>query len=355
MRFFIHSHYENKGEDANAVPQRNYWSDEPTEEELEDARIAENFIVLEHELRAAIIERRLLMQPVPTVSETPPRNEVDRLARVHQAQIQSQTDEIRRGRLGRLNTQIAKYRSDLARRHVQADANGMILNSPVKMPRVIYDHDEALQNATRIHISGARLYADPQFQTPLDTSKTSNYWSGAGVAIYVMSAGGNLHVSSQLKGYRHHSSLLAAANVATAGELKVENGWLRMINNQSGHYQPDCTHLYQVVHQLTRLGVPPIYRVVSISNYPPHDEYTASEFLRLGRRSYEDGRLLAYLSQATPELLDKLGWTFSATDVGKKFGAYDKTSARRIPYKQTVATLKANGVTPVVHVAQPSD
>lgn len=53
----------------------------------------------------------------------------------------------------------------------------------------------------------------------------------------------------------HHSSFLAGAPVAAAGEIAVSGGHVSKINNQSGHYLPPGFYLEQVGKQLELEGV----------------------------------------------------------------------------------------------------
>jgi hypothetical protein len=79
---------------------------------------------------------------------------------------------------------------------------------------------------------------------------------GAGVAIFVVDAAGNLYIAfEQSKGTFHHSSLVAGAPVATAGEMTIFDGQLMKLSNVSGHYRPPPRTLRAAVGQLRALGV----------------------------------------------------------------------------------------------------
>lgn len=52
-----------------------------------------------------------------------------------------------------------------------------------------------------------------------------------------------------------HSSFEAGADVAGAGEMRVENGELQQVSDQSGHYRPDGTMFRQTLDQLEGKGV----------------------------------------------------------------------------------------------------
>jgi len=77
----------------------------------------------------------------------------------------------------------------------------------------------------------------------------------AGYALFVMDADGVLYVTFEAERDRvHHSSLLAGAPVACAGELLVFDGRLLLITNQSGHYRPPPRALAQALDALRRAG-----------------------------------------------------------------------------------------------------
>lgn len=91
--------------------------------------------------------------------------------------------------------------------------------------------------------------------TVLDTSDASTFWSGDGRAIFVMDGHGNLYVSPyQEPGRFHHSSILAGGPVAGAGEVKVIDGRLELISDQSGHYLPGRSYTQRVLELLQQQG-----------------------------------------------------------------------------------------------------
>ena len=89
-----------------------------------------------------------------------------------------------------------------------------------------------------------------------DTRNAGTHWSGQGRAIFVMDENGDLYASKfQERGAFHHSSILAGDPVAGAGELKVTDGKLEIISDNSGHYSPPRPYTMQVVNYLRSLGV----------------------------------------------------------------------------------------------------
>ncbi len=149
---------------------------------------------------------------------------------------------------------VARLRRYLELQGAEIDANNRI-DWGASARTVVYDRDLAAQGMTQVRFKAGMMYSDVAGTKPIDTRNMVTYFSGPGFAIYVMSEIGNIHFSSHAVGYRHHSSLLAGADVAGAGEMKVVNGKLTWISNKSGHYRPNAPHFLQVLHQLQKNGV----------------------------------------------------------------------------------------------------
>ncbi|MGU7844106.1 hypothetical protein ACV22V_32200 [Burkholderia sp. AW33-5] len=92
---------------------------------------------------------------------------------------------------------------------------------------------------------------------PFDTSAASTaFANNKGRAIFVMDHYGDIYVSNmQTSGKFHHSSFLAGAPVAAAGDIRIENGKVRIISRKSGHYQPTTEQLKQFENRLHSLGI----------------------------------------------------------------------------------------------------
>ncbi|MFB7724463.1 hypothetical protein [Nocardia sp. NPDC056100] len=89
-----------------------------------------------------------------------------------------------------------------------------------------------------------------------DTALAASHWNGAGKAIFVMDKNGSIYASLYHgPGEFHHSSFLAGAPVAGAGELQVANGELRLITDASGHYRPGPDFTKQVIEEMRRQGL----------------------------------------------------------------------------------------------------
>ncbi|NKX88759.1 hypothetical protein [Nocardia coubleae] len=114
--------------------------------------------------------------------------------------------------------------------------------------------DENRRQAFRIEIRGGRLYNSNG--ELFDTRAGHSVWGGSGRAIFAMDEHGNLYAALEhAPGEFHHSSFLAGAPVAAAGELVVVNGVVQQLTDSSGHYRPERGHTLQAVNHLRALGV----------------------------------------------------------------------------------------------------
>ena len=87
-----------------------------------------------------------------------------------------------------------------------------------------------------------------------DTSDAESLHSDEyGFAIFVMDEAGRLFASQRHEqGRFHHSSLVAGAPVAAAGEIMVKDGVLKKLTDRSGHYRPPNEFTDQIVSFLKR-------------------------------------------------------------------------------------------------------
>ena len=75
-------------------------------------------------------------------------------------------------------------------------------------------------------------------------------------AIFAMDECGRIYLSfHHYVGEFHHSSFLAGAPVAGAGEMLIVDGRLLVLNNSSGHYRPPRSIAQQVIKHLLYQGV----------------------------------------------------------------------------------------------------
>lgn len=121
--------------------------------------------------------------------------------------------------------------------------------------------DSAERQQFKLTIHNGKLHtADGNL---FDTTAGTSLWTkGGGRAIFVMDHNGDIYASNyQEKGKFHHSSFLAGAPVASAGELEVRNGELVAMSPQSGHYRPSGQQLLQCANHLLAQGVPGRFNV----------------------------------------------------------------------------------------------
>jgi hypothetical protein len=89
-----------------------------------------------------------------------------------------------------------------------------------------------------------------------DTQEGGSLWSNDGRAIFVVDQDGNLYASNfQQAGFFHHSSFMAGEDIAGAGELRVVDGKLEVISDNSGHYKPTRPYTKQVIQYLEAQGI----------------------------------------------------------------------------------------------------
>lgn len=115
--------------------------------------------------------------------------------------------------------------------------------------------DEVAREQHRLVVHEGRLYTTDG--NLFDTSTGTSHWGGGDQrAIFVMDRHGNLYASNHhAVGRFHHSSFLSGGSVAGAGELKVVNGELKFMSDQSGHYRPAPQFLQQVARRLHGEGI----------------------------------------------------------------------------------------------------
>lgn len=105
----------------------------------------------------------------------------------------------------------------------------------------------------QVHMHNGKLY-DAQGEL-FDTEAAKTVWGGDGKAIFVMDPAGNMYASNHhVKGKFHHSSFVAGAPVAAAGEFEVHKGVVKSISRESGHYWPTAEQLDQMAHHLKSQG-----------------------------------------------------------------------------------------------------
>lgn len=119
--------------------------------------------------------------------------------------------------------------------------------------------DAVARRAYEIDIRGQQLFSKCEDGSiPYDTRDFGSALAqsqGAGLAIYVVSPDQKLYSAEGVLGVMHHSSFLSGAPVLAAGEIRCENGFIRRITAQSGHYRPGRDFAFNFLLFLRRRGI----------------------------------------------------------------------------------------------------
>ncbi len=115
--------------------------------------------------------------------------------------------------------------------------------------------DEKAREKHRVMVRDGRLLDIAG--KPFNPGPRPEKWSGdKGLAIYVMDAAGNVYATLEHeRGRFHHSSFLAGGPVGMAGDIRVFDGWIVEVSNQSGHYRPPPAAMKQITERLKEMGV----------------------------------------------------------------------------------------------------
>lgn len=119
--------------------------------------------------------------------------------------------------------------------------------------KVVY-LNEAARERHRLTVHDGRLYDGTG--RPFTSTPEGSAHSADARSIFVMDRHGNLYAANEHKRAEfHHSTFLAGDSVSGAGEIKVVDGRLELVSNQSGHYKPSEQMTANVFEQLSRDGV----------------------------------------------------------------------------------------------------
>ncbi len=112
---------------------------------------------------------------------------------------------------------------------------------------------DAEKEAAKLTIKDGQLFDSKG--NLFDTSNATT-WDGKKSAIFVMDEQGNMYASKfQKVGTYHHSTLGQGLPVSMAGEIKVTNGLIVDISNQSGHYMPAPSLMNDAMGALRDQGI----------------------------------------------------------------------------------------------------
>ncbi len=106
----------------------------------------------------------------------------------------------------------------------------------------------------QLHMHDGKL-CDAQGRAFDTRGAQSSFLETEGTAIFVMNPDGDIYAANdRVPGKFQHSSFLAGAPVAAAGEIEVHDGVVKFISGKSGHYRPSADQLDQMVHNLKSQG-----------------------------------------------------------------------------------------------------
>ncbi len=123
----------------------------------------------------------------------------------------------------------------------------------IKYERVVY-LTENQRKEKIISINGKGLLLDRSGRL-YHTGTEATTHSGSGWVIFVMDKNHIIYASSNISEVFNHSSFLRGNYVASAGEIKVNNGQLVAITCKSGHYRPKKENMKYFLDSLQRRGV----------------------------------------------------------------------------------------------------
>jgi hypothetical protein len=199
-----------------------------------------------------------------------------------------QSDAERARRQKELDDAVLVLRSFLTSQKMWMTRHGVI--DPPNAPAVTVAYDNELkQDFTRVEFDAGGKLVSAVGRKPIDTRQMSSAFSEMGTAIYVMSQQRNLHIHSQVIGQYHHSSLLGGARVFGAGEIKVENGTIKLLTNKSGHYRPSQESLYCVLSMLQQNNSPLDFSITELAAATDERKYgSVEEFMKANYKD-DDG------------------------------------------------------------------
>ena len=88
----------------------------------------------------------------------------------------------------------------------------------------------------------------------------------------------------------HHSSMMAGAPVSAAGQMKIQDGRLLSLNNESGHYCPPASCLRTVLSRLREMGVASLESVTLECTHSPLTQTAAGAATYAGAPTHGPSR-----------------------------------------------------------------
>ena len=148
---------------------------------------------------------------------------------------------------------VEKYKACSVKYFTTSDSRKPFLLKYKRQDKKFYLADENTPYDSGVATDSA--LADKKYATYAALEQTRQRY-GSYPAIWVMDPTGRLYVSSTPQpGMFNHSSFLGGGSVICAGEIIIEDGVIKFINNRSGHYLPPDAALDNAIAKLQEQGV----------------------------------------------------------------------------------------------------
>jgi hypothetical protein len=129
---------------------------------------------------------------------------------------------------------------------------------------------------------------------PWTTRNGSTVFSGKGWQIFVFAPDGSLYIHDHAASEFHHTSFLGGGAVLAAGEIVVDDGWIRAITAKTGHYWTTPELMLNMVRRMPEIPDDAIVRPDVLDVKRPGagpdgrdrmNFYTAADFRQNGLRA----------------------------------------------------------------------
>jgi hypothetical protein len=149
--------------------------------------------------------------------------------------------------------------SDAAKDQVHAQLENATTSQVCKLVHEM-GQDPSWKNITfNFYNSAQRQVYEVTYNNGIFSCAGMTPYSTGGSKMYILATSGHMYIPEGVKGVGggnfNHSSMLSGAPVMCAGECIIEAGYLKMINNASGHYKPGALALIEAVQHLIGMGV----------------------------------------------------------------------------------------------------
>jgi hypothetical protein len=123
-----------------------------------------------------------------------------------------------------------------------------------------------------------------------DSSDNSESEGNDGKTHFVMNTRGHIFAGFDKTAFWFkHSSLIGGANVYSAGRIRIENGRVTLVENDSGHYHPGVQQMRNLMRRLQLYGHP--INGVTVRRYTtnPRVDFSGSQIVATHANNWPDG------------------------------------------------------------------